>query len=306
MKRLFLMIVCAMALSTQVMNAQDEVVTNALIIQLLDEGFSDDEIIGFIESASTREVKSDLQSMRELKQHNASSDLITYIQKIAKTDFGYDGVYWWNVSDGGKPVKLYRSGFSIEEKKSGLLGGALGSIAGAIGGAVIGDAIGGAKGVAGGLAIGSILGNSDFKSESLALTGAHAAVVLSGDQASNPVFRFYFPKTDMNAFNGQAESWYFNWMNDIQSPNEFECIKLKEKKGKRTLPSGMEFSVAGFSSSKGGNKNIVDFEIKTINNTTFEVTFPNGLEPGEYCFFYKNIQNQWFAQNICCFDFSVQ
>ena len=32
MKKLFLMIVCALALSTQVVKAQDEVVTNALII----------------------------------------------------------------------------------------------------------------------------------------------------------------------------------------------------------------------------------------------------------------------------------
>ena len=116
MKKLFLMLVCALALSTQVVNAQEEVVTNALIIQLLDEGFSSDEIIGFIENASTREVKSDLQSMRELKQHNASAELIKYIQKIAKADFGYDGVYWWNTSDGSKPVKLLRSNFSVEQK----------------------------------------------------------------------------------------------------------------------------------------------------------------------------------------------
>ena len=68
----------------------------------------------------------------------------------------------------------------------------------------------------------------------------------------------------------------------------------------------MDFSIAGFGSSTEGKKNVVDFEIKSINNTTFEVTFPNGLEPGEYCFFYKNYQNEWFAQNICCFDFSVQ
>lgn len=301
MKRLFLMIVCAMALSTQVMNAQDEVVTNALIIQLLDEGFSDDEIIGFIESASTREVKSDLQSMRELKQHNASSDLITYIQKIAKTDFGYDGVYWWNVSDGGKPQKLYRSSFTREEKKAGI--GAFGS---AVLGSVVGDIVGGVGSTVQGAIIGAAIGEGKIKSESLILSGKQAAVVLSGDQASNPVFRFYFPKTDMDAFNGQADSWYFNWLNDIQSPNEFECVKLKEKKGKRTLPSGLKFSVAGFGSSSEGKKNVVDFEIKSINNTTFEVTFPNGLEPGEYCFFYKNIQNKWFVQNICCFDFSVQ
>lgn len=301
MKKIFLMLVCALALSGQVVNAQDEVVTNALIIQLLDEGFSDEEIIGFIEGASTREVKSDLQSMRELKKHNASPALITYIQKLAKSDFGYDGVYWWNASDDNKPVKLLRSSFTQEQKKAGISG-----FATAIAGGLIGDALGGGTSVAKGVAIGAALGGGKIKSESLALLGAHAAIVLTGDQASNPTFRFYFPKTDMDAFNGQADIWYYQWMNSIQSPNEFECIKLKEKKNKRTLPSGMSFSVAGFGSSSEGKKNVVDFEIKTINNTTFEVTFPNGLEPGEYCFFYKNYQNEWFAQNICCFDFSVQ
>ena len=301
MKKLFLMLVCALALSTQVANAQEEVVTNALIIQLLDEGFSSDEIIGFIENASTREVKSDLQSMRELKQHNASAELIKYIQKIAKADFGYDGVYWWNTSDGSKPVKLLRSNFSVEQKKAGI-----GGFASAVAGGLIGDALGGGESIVRGVAIGAALGGGKIKSESLALSGTHAAVVLSGDQASNPTFRFYFPKTEMDAFKGQADSWYYQWMNSIQSPNEFECVKLKEKKNKRTLPSGMDFSIAGFGSSTEGKKNVVDFEIKTINNTTFEVTFPNGLEPGEYCFFYKNYQNEWFAQNICCFDFSVQ
>lgn len=301
MKKIFLMLVCALALSVQVVNAQEEVVTNAVIIQLLDEGFSDEEIIGFIESTSTREVKLDLQSMRELKQHNASAELIKYIQKIAKSDFGYDGVYWWNTSDGGKPVKLLRSSFSIEQKKAGI-----GGFASAVAGGLIGDALGGGRSVVRGIAIGSAIGGGNFKSESLALLGTHAAVVLTGAQASNPTFRFYFPKTDMDAFNGQADIWYYQWMNSIQSPNEFECIKLKEKKNKRTLPSGLSFSVAGFGSSSEGKKNVVDFEIKTINNTTFEVTFPNGLEPGEYCFFYKNYQNEWFAQNICCFDFSVQ
>lgn len=301
MKKLFLMLVCALALSAQVVNAQEEVVTNALIIQLLDEGFSSDEIIGFIENASTREVKSDLQSMRELKQHNASAELIKYIQKIAKADFGYDGVYWWNTSDGSKPVKLLRSNFSVEQKKAGI-----GGFASAVAGGLIGDALGGGESIVRGVAIGAALGGGKIKSESLALSGTHAAVVLSGDQASNPTFRFYFPKTEMDAFKGQADSWYYQWMNSIQSPNEFECVKLKEKKNKRTLPSGMDFSVAGFGSSTEGKKNVVDFEIKSINNTTFEVTFPNGLEPGEYCFFYKNYQNEWFAQNICCFDFSVQ
>lgn len=301
MKKIFLMLVCALALSIQVVNAQEEVMTNALIIQMLDNGFSSEIIIGQIEAASTREVKSDLQSLLDLKQHNASEELITYIQKIAKKDFGYDGVYWWNTSDGGKPVKLLRSSFTHEQKKAGISG-----LASTVAGGLIGDALGGGNSIVKGVAIGAALGGGKIKSESLALLGTHAAIVLTGEQASNPTFRFYFPKTDMDAFQGQTDAWYYQWMNSIQSPNEFECIKLKEKKNKRTLPSGLSFSIAGFGSSSEGKKNVVDFEIKTINNTTFEVTFPNGLEPGEYCFFYKNYQNEWFAQNICCFDFSVQ
>ncbi len=301
MKKLFFTIICALAISTLKVQAQDEVVTNNLIIQLLDEGFTDGEIIGLIESSSNRELKLDLNSMRELKQHNAGPELIKCIQKIVKADFGYDGVYWWNTSDGGKPQKLYRTSFEQETKKAGI-----NAFSSAIAGGLIGNALGNGVSAVKGMAIGAAIGGGNIKSESLVLLGSHAAVVLSGDQASNPIFRFYFPKTDMDAFNGQADSWYFNWMNDIQSPNEFECIKLKEKKDKRTLPSGMKFSIAGFGSTSGGKKNVIDFEIKSINNTTFEVTFPNGLEPGEYCFFYKNYQNKWFAQNICCFDFSVK
>ena len=177
MKKLFLMIVCALALSTQVVKAQDEVVTNALIIQLLDEGFSSQEIIGFIENASTREVKSDLQSMRELKQHNASSELIQYIQKIAKADFGYDGVYWWNVSDGDKPMKLYRTNFEIETKKAGV-----GGLGNAIIGGAVGKIMGGRIGAAQGMVIGSLMGEGNIKSESMILQGLHAAVVLTGDK----------------------------------------------------------------------------------------------------------------------------
>ena len=160
-----------------------------------------------------------------------------------------DGVYWWNTSDGSKPVKLLRSNFSVEQKKAGI-----GGFASAVAGGLIGDALGGGESIVRGVAIGAALGGGKIKSESLALSGTHAAVVLSGDQASNPTFRFYFPKTEMDAFKGQADSWYYQWMNSIQSPNEFECVKLKEKKNKRTLPSGMDFSIAGFGSSTEGKK----------------------------------------------------
>ena len=45
MKQIILMIVCAFVFSIHFVNAQQQVVTNAVIIQLLDEGFLDEEIL---------------------------------------------------------------------------------------------------------------------------------------------------------------------------------------------------------------------------------------------------------------------
>lgn len=281
-------------------NAQNETVTNETIISLLKDGFGTEEIIGFVDAASTRTVTMSLTDMKALKEAGADAELIKYIQKIAKTDFGYEGVLWWNPSDGGKPKKLYRTAF--EKEKKGFNGGFLGA-ATAVTGVVMGNSTGTrlASGVAG-AAIATTA--ADF--QKLVLQGANARVVLSGENATKPVFRFFFPKKDTESFEKTAESWYFTMMSDVQSPNEFQCIKMKQKKSKRTFPDGTKYTVAGFSSSTN-NKNIVNFEINEINNNTFEVSFPEALEPGEYIFFYKNgLNNKYFQENVFGFDFSVQ
>ena len=57
----------------------------------------------------------------------------------------------------------------------------------------------------------------------------------------------------------------------------------------------MSYTVMGFSGSNASGREMVNFEINTINNSTFEVTFSQPLEPGEYCFFYKSgLNNQYF------------
>ena len=66
---------------------------------------------------STNEEKQDImRQTRELKAAGAEASLTTFIQKIAKTDFGYEGILWWNPSGGGKPKKMYRTQFEKESK----------------------------------------------------------------------------------------------------------------------------------------------------------------------------------------------
>lgn len=65
-RKLFFLLVCLFSLQSLSLKAQEETVTNDLIIQLLKEGFNSEEIIGYIENASNREVKSDLSSFKRL------------------------------------------------------------------------------------------------------------------------------------------------------------------------------------------------------------------------------------------------
>lgn len=300
LKSIILAVICTLC-TLPIMAQEDESVTNETIITLLEEGFNSEEIISYVDNASTREVKMGINEMRALKAAGADSELISYLQKIAKTDFGKEGVYWWNTGD--KPKKLYRCSF--EKSKKGMSGSVLGVVGGTAG-AILGGST--ASKVAAGAA-GAIVATSAADFQKLVVQGGTAKIVLSGENASNPVFRFYFPKTENNSFEQQAESWYFAMMSEVQSPNEFQCIKMKtdKKKTKRQFPDGAKYTVAGFSSSDSGTKDIVDFEISEINNNTFEVSFPNGLEPGEYIFFYKDgLNNQYFQQHPFGFDFSVQ
>ncbi len=56
-------------------SAQNDVVTNETVLELLKEGFSSEEIIGAIENSSTRTITFDIKFMRELKQAGADATL---------------------------------------------------------------------------------------------------------------------------------------------------------------------------------------------------------------------------------------
>lgn len=302
MKKFFVIVVALFAFNA--IYAQNEKVDNSTVLMMLENGFSAQEIIGYIENASDRSIKMGMQNMVELKKAGADPELITYLQSIAKTDFGYEGVYWANVQS-GDPVKLLPTYF--EKEKKGFSGGAAALIGGAS--SVLLGGVSSRGGAVATVAGATVLATTAAEVNKLVLPGGHAKIVLTGAEASNPVFRFYFPKTQNNSFdNGSDNLWFQNFLSAIQSPNEFKCIHLKtNKKGtKRSFADGLKFTSTGFYSSSTSTKNMEDFSIKTINNNTFEVSFPNGLEPGEYCFIYNNGSNETFLKKVFCFDFSIQ
>lgn len=300
MKKIILLICLTFAAFTSV-EAQNETITNETVIELLKDGFSSEDIIGLIENSSTRTVTFSIAYMRDLKAAGADSNLIQYLQKISKTDFGMEGVLWWNTGD--KPKKIYRSQFEKEEK-----GFNLGTIAAAaVVGTVAGSALAGkapSAGTGAALGAGSVL---------LASTGKDVLkLVIMGQTSKNvvastrPVFRFYLPKRDSESFGKEADGWYHSVMNEVQSPNEFQLVKMKQKKNRRTFADGASYSIAGFSGTNAKSRVVVDFDINEINNNTFEISFREDLEPGEYVFFWKNgLSNELFKQHVFGFDFCV-
>ena len=285
--------------------AQNETIDNQTVLDLLKEGFTSELIISTIETASTRTISWSIDYMRQLKEAGADNDLIMYIQKIGKTDYGYEGVYWWNA--GEKPMKLHRVAF--EKEKKGFNLGTIGAIAGTAYG--VGNIVGGRR-VSGGEAAAVTAGvgvmmSSGKDIQKLAIMGKNAKMVMSGENGRRPVFRFYLPKKDINSFAKESDNyWFYSVMNEIESPNEFQVVKMKQKKNRRIFPEKMSYTVAGFSGSNASTREIIDFQVNDINNNTFEVTFNQDLEPGEYVFFWKNgLSNEMFKQHVFGFDFTV-
>ena len=275
--------------------AQNELVNNNTVIDLLKEGFNSEEIQGLIEASSERQIEFNINFMRELKAAGASSDLITYIQKIAKTDHGYEGVLWWNPTEGGKPVKLYQTTFEKESKGGfGAMAALAGTATGILGGSTLSNVA----------TIGLLSSGGGIKK--VVMQGHSSRVVMKGENGKNPVFRFYFPKEENKSFDNSAEGWLYSFFKSVESPNEFQCIKMKQKKSKRSFPDGISYTIAGFTAEKS-TRNIIEFDFKELSNNVFEVTFKEPLEEGEYCFFYKNAsKNPIFAEHMFGFDFSVQ
>ena len=307
------MLTACMTVAAMTMSAQNETMDNETVLSLLKEGFSSEEIIGAIENSTERRITYSIDFMRQLKAAGAEASLTTFIQKIAKTDFGYEGILWWNPTGGGKPKKMFRTQFEKESKGFNLGTLALiGAAAYGVGSAVKGSASSGTAAAVAGGAVAMMSTGKDI--QKLMLPGATSKLQMEGENGRHPVFRFYFPKKEGESFQQGADNWYQIVMSNIQNPNEFQCIKMQVKEpkksgkgGRRLFPDKMSYSILGFEGTNASNRNIIDFEINEINNNTFEVTFPKELEPGEYCFFYKGgLGSDSFKEHPFGFDFTVR
>lgn len=297
----FILFLCLSFIAFADVKAQNETITNQTVLELLKDGFSSEDIIGLIDNSSTRTVTFSIGYMRELKEAGADSNLIQYLQKISKADYGIEGLMWWNT--GSKPKKIYRSQFEKEEKAFNLGTLAVATVAGV----AVGSALSGSKpssGTGAALGAGTVLMASTGKDiQKLVIMGNTSKNVI---EDKRPIFRFYLPKSNKDSFAKEADNWYYSIMNEVQSPNEFQLVKMKQKKNRRTFVDGASYSVAGFTGTNAKGRVVVDFDINEINNNTFEVTLKEDLEPGEYVFFWKNgLNNTLFKQHVFGFDFSI-
>jgi len=286
-KKIFLLAMLFIATCAQA----QEVMTNATVLEMLGKGYSSVIIAGQLENAEACDFSLSLSDLDALKAAGADDILIMKMQDMvsekkkaeAKTP-EYGGVYWWNTGEG--PEQLGASPISVEEKSSGLLG--------AVGGAVLGSR-GGALGT-----VGNVVFGSGISSERMVLSGNTSSIKIA---THTPVFRFYIPA------GYQGSEWLYQFMTGVKNPREFVCVKLKKKNSKRTFPKGMNISSWGLDVDipVAGNKDkYVAFDVKTLGEGVFEVTFSEPLEPGEYCFMYKGVKSDVFASKMSAFDFTVE
>jgi hypothetical protein len=97
------------------------------------------------------------------------------------------------------------------------------------------------------------------------------------------------------------------------SPNEFKLVRFTIKKGKRTYFAGKYLDVLGLNINYSlKSEEVFDFKYKKIGENLFEVYFPMGIIPGEYCFVYldnstSNLDDYLITNNNTkVFDFSVK
>jgi hypothetical protein len=150
------------------------------------------------------------------------------------------------------------------------------------------------------------------------IDGKEANYILS--TSSKFYFKFKPEAKELNSSNSNAtnkvgEQNYMNLLlsganSKAVSPNEFKLVKLKLKKGKRSFLNG-KYDQLGINYQQSiDSKSIIDFKYKKISDNTYEIYFPNGLTPGEYCFVYMaGISKEYnFLQttNFKVFDFSIK
>lgn len=328
MKKILLtMVMMLIAASMTTVSAQDSeyVINNDSVISFLHEGMTSSDIIGLIKTADATDISYSPIFLRKLKSAGADQELTSYLadysanaksmaseegsKKSTLPDF--PGIFWTNTFN-GRAIPLTCNTFTKEETglskaiKAGwdVLKNVI-YVAWDSGNWSFFDTVIKVNQSAAGRAL-DFLGKSNFKSEKLVLTDSSAVTKMMGENSTSPEFLFRFNNTNGLQL-GADNAWMSTLIGAVDNPNDFICVKLNKKKHERTMPSGISFgnwledSNVNFDTYKG---NIVPFRTKLNDDGTYTVNFPQPLDPGEYCFFYKNFKNSKIGR-IVGYDFSV-
>lgn len=267
MNRFFLSLV--LLLTSVTLSAQNEVLTNQTVLDMIELGFGDDVVVTKISTSQT-DFSTSIQDLKALKEKGVSNDIIVAMMQAnkenededKKNEIAKSGIYF---KDNGKLKKVFPTVFS--GTKTSTLKAAF------------------------------TYGIADAKMKSV-MNNEHSNNIV---QTNTPTFVFFFDRKEQTSFAASASNW---WFTVASSPNEFVLANLKVKKGKRELETGTANLYAG--NSIGINENdIIGFDIEAINDLEFKVTPKRPLEPGEYCFFYQGTIPQGGFNNQSVFDFSI-
>ena len=250
-------------------SAQEEILTNESVLDMMELGFTNDEIVGKIQTTKSA-FDTTVEALKSLKEKGVGSDVIVAMmhsrkaeeQKREEQKVKKSGLF---VKIGDEYKKIYPTVFS--GSKTNTLGAALS------------------------------YGLADAKIKST-LNGEHSQNVI---ESNLPEFFFYFDQSQTSELSLRATNW---WFSVASSPNEFVLVKLNSKGRKREMEIGKVNLYAG-NSIGVDEKNIIKFDIEALSDTEFKVTPAWMLAPGEYCFYYQGIVPVGGYSNQAVFDFSI-
>lgn len=256
-------------LSSMLMYAQEEILTNQSILDMMELGFTNDVIVGKIETSKSA-FDTTVEALKVLKEKGVGNEIIIAMmhshkaaqEKNEVTKVKKTGIY---VKVNDEMKKIYPTVFS--GSKTNTLGAALS------------------------------YGLADAKIKST-LNGEHSQNLVN---SNSPEFYFYFDFSQTSELSLRAINW---WFSVASSPNEFVLVKLKSKSRKREMEIGKVNIYAG-NSIGVDEKNIIKFDIEVLNDNEFKVIPAWFLEPGEYCFYYQGIVPVGGYTNQAVFDFSI-
>lgn len=249
--------------------AQEEVLTNQSILDMMELGFTNDVIVGKIETSKSS-FDTTVDALKALKEKGVGNEIIIAMmhsrkaeqEKVNVAKVQKTGIY---VKSGDDLQKIYPTVFS--GSKTNTLGAALS------------------------------YGLADAKIKST-LSGEHSQNIV---HSNSPEFYFYFDISQTSELSLRATNW---WFSVASSPNEFVLVKLKSKGRKREMDIGKVNIYAG-NSVGVDEKNVIKFDIEILNDNEFKVIPAWFLEPGEYCFYYQGIVPVGGYSNQAVFDFSI-